>query len=67
MFFAARAIPVKLVIALAGATFGFLLAVFGKDLARPLGVQLSMLVIALAGIGALLFFLQLPNDKGETL
>lgn len=63
MFFAARAIPVKLVIALAGATFGFLLAVFGKDLARPLGVQLSMLVIALAGIGALLFFLQLPDDK----
>lgn len=67
MFFAARAIPVKLVIALAGATFGFLLAVFGKDLARPLGVQLSMLVIALAGVGALLFFLQLPNDKGESL
>lgn len=63
MFFAARAIPVKLVIALAGATFGFLLSVFGKDLARPLGVQLSMLVIALAGVGALLFFLQLPDDK----
>lgn len=63
MFFAGRAIPVKVVIALAGATFGFLLAVFGKDIARPLGVQLSMLVIALAGVVALLFFLKLPDDS----
>jgi GPH family glycoside/pentoside/hexuronide:cation symporter len=63
MFFAARAIPVKFIVALAGATFGFLLSVFGKDIGRPLGVQLSLLVIALAGVGSLLCFLRLPEDR----
>lgn len=63
MFFAARAIPVKFVIAAAGATFSYLLAAFGKDIARPLGVQLSLLVIGLASLGALLVFSRLPDDR----
>ena len=63
MFFAARAIPVKFIVALAGATFAFLLSTFGKDISRPLGVQLSMLVISLASTMALVYFLQLPKDR----
>lgn len=34
MFFGARAIPLKLSIALAGVVFGFLLSAFGKDIGR---------------------------------
>jgi GPH family glycoside/pentoside/hexuronide:cation symporter len=63
MFFAARAIPVKFVIAAAGATFSYLLAAFGKDIARPLGVQLSLLVIALSSLASLLVFSRLPDDR----
>ena len=63
MFFAARAIPVKFVIAAAGATFSYLLAAFGKDIARPLGVQLSLLVIAFSSLAALLVFSRLPDDR----
>lgn len=63
MYFAARAIPVKFVIAAAGATFSFLLAAFGKDLARPLGVQLSLLVVALASLASIAVFLRMPDDR----
>lgn len=38
--YGARAGPLKLVIALSGLVFGFLISTFGKDVANPLGVQL---------------------------
>jgi GPH family glycoside/pentoside/hexuronide:cation symporter len=56
MFFGARAIPLKAIIALAGAVFTFLLSAYGKDIAKPLGVQLSILVASLSSFGALFFF-----------
>jgi glycoside/pentoside/hexuronide:cation symporter, GPH family len=48
MFFGARAIPLKLTIALAGVVFAFLLSAYGKDVADSLGVQLSALVVSAA-------------------
>ena len=65
MFFAARAFPVKFVIAAAGATFSYLLSAFGKDIVRPLGVQLSLLAVALSSLGALVVFSRLPDDRDE--
>ncbi len=62
MFFGARAIPLKVTIALTGALFGFLLAAFGKDISQPLGVQLSILIASLACMGALLFFCLYPEE-----
>lgn len=63
MFFGARAIPLKLTIALAGATFAFLLSAFGKDVASPLGVRLSILLVALACLGGFFFFHRYPEDS----
>ncbi len=62
IFFAARAVPLKITIALAGAVFGFLLSAFGKDIANPLGVQLSILVISLSSAAGF-FFLRLYPEK----
>ncbi len=63
MFYGARAIPLKLAIAVAGLTFSFLLAAFGKDIARPLGIQLSVLLVSLASLGSFFFFFRYPEDK----
>ena len=63
MFFGARAIPLKLTIALAGVVFTYLLSAFGKDIAQPLGVQLSILVVAVAGLGSYLCFMRYPEDQ----
>ncbi len=61
MFFGARAIPLKLTIALAGVVFTYLLSAFGRDIAQPLGVQLSILVVAAAGLGSYLCFMRYPE------
>ena len=63
MFFGARAIPLKLTIALAGVVFAYLLSAFGKDIAGPLGVQLSALVVALAAVGSFVFFRIYPEHE----
>lgn len=63
MFFAARAVPLKLTIALAGATFAFLLSAFGKDIQDPLGVQLSILAVALASFCGYLCFAHYPEEE----
>ncbi len=63
MFFGARAIPLKLTIALAGVVFAYLLSAFGKDIAGPLGVQLSALVVALAAVGSYIFFRLYPEQE----
>jgi glycoside/pentoside/hexuronide:cation symporter, GPH family len=63
MFFGARAVPLKATIALAGAFFGFLISAFGKDVAEPLGVQMSLLTISIAGLGAFLCFLRYPEEE----
>ncbi len=63
MFFGARAIPLKLTIALAGVVFAYLLSVFGKDIAGPLGVQLSALVVSLAAAGSFIIFRFYPEQQ----
>lgn len=63
MFFGARAIPLKLTIALAGVVFAFLLSTFGKDIDGSLGVQLSALVVALAAVGSYLVFRLYPETE----
>jgi hypothetical protein len=63
MFFGARAVPLKLTIALAGVTFAFLLSRFGKDIANPLGVQLSVLVVAISSSLGYLFFSRYPEEE----
>lgn len=63
MFFGARAIPLKITIALAGVTFTYLLSAFGKDIANPLGVQLSILVIALASLAGFIAFSRYPEKQ----
>lgn len=63
MFFGARAIPLKLTIALAGVVFAYLLSVFGKDIADPFGVQLSALVVALAALASFAFFKLYPEQE----
>jgi glycoside/pentoside/hexuronide:cation symporter, GPH family len=63
MFFGARAIPLKLSIALAGVFFAYLLSSFGKDIESPLGVQLSVLAVALASFGGYCFFACYPEKE----
>jgi glycoside/pentoside/hexuronide:cation symporter, GPH family len=63
MFFGARAIPLKLTIALAGVVFAFLLSAYGKDIAHPLGVRLSMLAIAISSACSYLFFSRYPEKE----
>ncbi len=63
IFFGARAVPLKITIAIAGAVFGFLLVFFGRDIADPLGVQLTLLLVALASFGAFLAFLGYPEKE----
>ncbi|MFO8191641.1 MAG: MFS transporter [Bacillota bacterium] len=63
MFFGARAVPLKLAVALAGVCFAFLLSAFGKDIGEPLGVRLSALVIALSGICSYILFRIYPEKE----
>jgi glycoside/pentoside/hexuronide:cation symporter, GPH family len=63
MFFGARAIPLKATIALAGVTFTFLLSAFGKDIANPLGVQLSILVVSLSSLAGFAAFSRYPEEE----
>ncbi len=63
MFFGARAIPLKLTIAMAGVVFSYLLSAFGKDIAGPLGVQLSALIVAFAGAGSFILFRLYPEGQ----
>ena len=63
MFFGARAVLLKLIIALAGVVFAFLLSAFGKDIANPLGVQLSILAVTLASICGCFFFACYPEKE----
>ncbi|HED24216.1 MAG TPA: hypothetical protein ENN91_03730, partial [Firmicutes bacterium] len=63
MFFGARAVSLKMTVALAGACFAFLLSAFGKDVGDPLGVRLSALVVALSGICSYLFFRIYPEKE----
>lgn len=65
MFFGARAIPLKLTIAAAGVTFAFLLSSFGKDMDAPLGVQLSILVVAISSFLGYMFFCRFPEEEVE--
>ena len=59
----ARALPLKLVIALSGLVFGFLISTFGKDIANPLGVQLSLLVVSVVSLFGLYCFYRYPEEK----
>lgn len=63
MFFGARAVPMKLTVAMAGVTFAFLLSAFGKDVASPLGVQLTTLVAAVSSALGYLIFRRYPEDE----
>ncbi len=63
IFFGARAVPLKITIAVAGGVFGFLLSAFGRDLGNPLGVQLTLFLVALASIGAFLAFRGYPEKE----
>lgn len=63
MFFGARAIPLKATIALAGVNFTFLLSTFGKDVAEPLGVQLSILVVSVSSFLGFLAFSRYPENE----
>lgn len=63
MFFGARAIPLKLTTALAGIIFGFLLSYFGKDVANPLGVRLSLAVVPVACSLGYIFFSRYPEKE----
>ena len=63
MFYGARAVPVKIVIALSGLTFGFLISKFGKDVAEPLGVQLTLLVVSVVSLIGLYFFWRYPEEE----
>ncbi len=63
MFFGARAIPLKLTIALAGVIFTFLLTSFGRNINQPLGVQLTILVVSLAAFGSYLCFRRYPEKQ----
>ncbi len=63
MFFGARAIPLKLTIALAGVVFAYLLSAFGKDIANSLGIQLSALVVALSAACSFVFFSLYPEQE----
>ncbi|NLA04244.1 MAG: hypothetical protein GX881_00825, partial [Firmicutes bacterium] len=63
MFFGARAIPLKLTIALAGVSFTYLLSAFGKDVTNPFGVQLSILVVAIASVAGLIAFSFYPEKE----
>ncbi|NLZ28045.1 MAG: MFS transporter [Firmicutes bacterium] len=63
MFYGARALPLKIVIALSGLTFGFLISRYGKDVAEPLGVQLSLLVVSICALIGLFFFARYPEEK----
>lgn len=63
MFFGARAVPLKLAIAMAGVTFAFLLSRFGKDIAAPLGVRLSLLAVAVSAVFGYIFFSRYPEEK----
>ena len=63
MFFGARAIPLKAAIALAGLTFTYLLSAFGKDIANPYGVQLSILVVSLSSLAGFAAFSFYPEKQ----
>ncbi len=63
MFFGARAIPLKAAIALAGVTFTYLLSAFGKDVANPFGVQLSILAVSLASLAGFAAFSFYPEKQ----
>lgn len=63
MFFGARAIPLKAAIALAGVAFTYLLSAFGKDIANPFGVQLSVLAVSLAGLAGFAAFSFYPEKQ----
>ncbi len=63
MFFGARAIPLKLTIALAGVVFAFLLSAYGKDVAESLGVQLSALVFSVAAFCSYICFNLYPEQE----
>ncbi len=62
-FFAARAVPIKATIALAGGVFSFLLSSFGRSVTEPLGVQLTILLVSLAGLAGFLMFRRYPEKK----
>jgi len=63
IFFGARAVPLKITIAIAGGVFGFLLSTFGRDIGDPLGVQLTLLLVGLASFGAFLSFRGYPEKE----
>jgi len=63
IFFGARAVPLKITIAIAGGVFGFLLSTYGRDIAEPLGVQLTLFLVALASLGAFLTFRGYPEKE----
>ncbi len=63
MFYAARNLPLKITIALAGAVFAFLISAFGRDIAEPLGVQLTLLVIAVFSLAGFFFFYAYPEKE----
>jgi len=63
VFFAARAVPVKITIALAGGVFGLLLSTFGRDVGDSLGVQLTILLVSLSSLAASLIFKGYPEKE----
>ncbi|MEW6522968.1 MAG: MFS transporter [Bacillota bacterium] len=67
MFFGVRAIPLKLSIAAAGVTFGFLLSTFGKDVSSPAGVRLSLLLVSVSSALGYACFSRYPEKEVQDL
>ena len=57
------AVPLKATIALTGVTFSYLLSAFGKDVAEPLGVQLSILAVSVASFIGFFAFSRYPEKE----
>ncbi len=67
MYFGARAIPLKMTIAMSGFVFAFFISHFGKDLANPLGIQLTILLVSILALLSYLIFGAYPEKEIEQL
>ncbi len=63
MFYAARNLPLKFTVALSGAAFAYLISAFGRDIAEPLGVQLTILVVTVFSLISFFFFAAYPEEQ----
>ncbi|GEM_PF-441017 len=62
MFYGARAVPLKIVVAISGVVFGYLLSL-GRSVENPTGVEMSLLVISLVSFLGLICFARYPEKS----